>query len=448
MTTTIATGLALHPTLERWNRQYFGGRLSARVLEELRLVSAYDDRLLAYVERVLGDISASGIEATDVPPFMAWAMATILPRIVPEAWGLIPPITHEGRHRRIEEYLSRNPWCQLGDGTSILDLGCGFPPVTAVDLARKFPTWRVTAADPSFDRFIVYDERGDYACFASDGTLRYFQPGAPDPLRYEALLRDRAATRERFTALFHRLSRQSSDPGAPRPDGPRLVREPLRLYERENLTFLEAGLGDAAITGAFDVIRCMNVLLYFDRAFRRRARAWISDRLRDGGLLVTGLNWAASTNSRCAVFQKQDGVLTPREFALSIDMLRPIALPAFVTVQPDDDEAHVRVRITRVVRSDPEFRVPFDSRFDELLAEMEICPRGVDGYLGDMASHLQTAELNVRWASIVETLEREGFVDAAAAALRRAGYDAWSNCVRHLAVAPVGHLDIVPDVDT
>jgi chemotaxis methyl-accepting protein methylase len=74
------------------------------------------------------------------------------------------------------------------------------------------------------------------------------------------------------------------------------------------------------------VIQCMNVLMYFDHAFRERTLVWATSLLRPGGLFICGNNWAYSTSSRYTVYQEQDGLLVPREFAFSIDNIRPVAI--------------------------------------------------------------------------------------------------------------------------
>lgn len=57
--------------------------------------------------------------------------------------------------------------------------------------------WHVIGVDPSFSRYLVYDERDNYACFDDDGHLRYYHTSSIDP--------DPAATRARFHRLLHRL---------------------------------------------------------------------------------------------------------------------------------------------------------------------------------------------------------------------------------------------------
>jgi hypothetical protein len=46
-------------------------------------------------------------------------------------------------------------------------------------------------------------------------------------------------------------------------DGTRLVRHPMKQYERPNLGFVQAGFGSEDVPRA-DVVRAFNVLLYYD----------------------------------------------------------------------------------------------------------------------------------------------------------------------------------------
>ena len=139
----------------------------------------------------------------------------------------------------MDAYLAHNPWHRPGREPVLLDLGCGFPPVTALDSATTLPGWRVIGDDPSFDRYFVYDG-ADYACFDVEGLLRFF----PDR---------------------HHGGRSGPDAMAHR--GARLVLNPLRHYERDNLRLTHGEIGSVDIEGGVDVIRCMNVLMYFDHAF-------------------------------------------------------------------------------------------------------------------------------------------------------------------------------------
>ena len=50
----------------------------------------------------------------------------------------------------------------------------------------------------------------------------------------------------------------------------------------------------------------MNVLIYFDPAFRENTLKWATLRLKDGGLFICGLNFAQSVNSRLSIYQKDE----------------------------------------------------------------------------------------------------------------------------------------------
>lgn len=87
---------------------------------------------------------------------------------------------------------------------------------------------------------------------------------------------------------------------------------------RDNLSFAVGGIGNVHLQDV-DVVRCFNVLLYFDDKFREQALDWFQGVLREGGLLFCGANSALSTGFRYFVYQKRGGRLLGREFAFSID---------------------------------------------------------------------------------------------------------------------------------
>lgn len=425
--------------LEGLNAQYFQGRLSPAVLGLLGVLEHERAEVQAFVERMFALMRVARIDGTDFPLLLAFVTGHLIPKVLPGAWGgRVPPITLESRHVRLDDYLAVNPWAPCGPRTTLVDLGCGFPPLTTIDTARRYPDWRVIGADPSFGRYLVHDEQGDYACFDDAGALLYYQVPVLDVARWDALNRDPVATRTRFTDLMARL-RAALPSGvrdefvAVEKDGAWLVVNPLRQFELPNLEFRVGGIGTLDIRGA-DVLRCLNVLIYFDRAFRDRALSWAAGVLAPGGLFLCGMDWLRSTVARYTVYRQESGALVPQEFAFSIDNVRPLEIVPWFTIHEDDYETRTMAHLVGILRADEPFRREFDARLDRLLAELNICPRGPDGYLGGVADGLTPQELEGGLASIGERLDNEGFTERAAAVLRGAGCDAWRNCVGHVAI--------------
>src|SRR5262249_33271880 len=177
---------------------------------------------------------------------------------------------------------------------------------------------RVIGIDPRFGRFLLRDEKGDYAVFSDRETLRYFQAGSLEIARWETLNADPQATRARFLALLALLrpglveGRDDELCSAER-DGARLTANPIHHYARPNLELVEGDLETLADQAAADVARCFNVLAYFDRPARGAIRARVESLVREGGLFISGMDYARTTFARYLVEQKTGGRLKPRE---------------------------------------------------------------------------------------------------------------------------------------
>ncbi|MGH3885346.1 MAG: class I SAM-dependent methyltransferase [Pseudonocardiaceae bacterium] len=428
--------------MDRWDTAYFDNRLSPGAVAALEGLTDAQADAQALADRVFRLMQLARFDPADLTSLTAWMIGSGVPRAVPSAWdGAVPPITMTGRHQKLDDYLARNPWHRPMDEPVLVDLGCGFPPFTAVDSAAKLAGWRIIGADPWFSRFLVYDDRGDYACFDDEDHLRYYHTSAVDP--------DPAVTRARFRRLLHQLlpllvGDNTGALGEVEHHGARLVRNPLRRYEGGNLVLTHGEIGSLDIKEGVDVIRCMNVFMYFDHAFRERALEWACGVLKPGGLFVCGSNWALSTSSRYTVYQEQGGHLVPREFAFSIDNVRPIALAPWYALHDDNLENLCNAEAVGIIRSDDGFRRRFDVRLDELLAQAGVCARGADGYLAGAAEETKLDDFEEHSADLVEQLDREGFVDDAVRALRRTGRDAWRNGVGHVAMQPVPPDPLAP----
>lgn len=435
-----ANGKLQWNSIEELCDREFGKLPSPSNLSTLKRIEKERAEVRGFVNRVFRLMAMGRFDPADMPPSLAWVLAFIVPRVLPGAWGgSIPPWTFEGRHRLIDAYLISNPWMKWKAGGVFLDMGCGFPPQTAVDAAQSFPDWQVIGADPYFDPYVLYDDEGNYACLDLRGAVRFFHAGVNDMTKYIALYRDPASTFRHFEGLFGTLigklvSEADCHCAASQQDGARLIRYPIHNYERGNLQFIETGLG--APSPQADIVRCFNVLVYFDGDFRRRAEHWALGTVRPGGLFICGVDGARTLEARYSVYQNEGGQLIPKEFAFSLDNVRPVTAYPWNCLYDGERETWALTRLVGILRSHPAFCADFDTRLDHLLAEKRIWVRSSDGYLEAAPNQLAPADWEPAREEINAELDREGFVDRAASVLCKAGYRAWRNPVGHIAVHP------------
>lgn len=425
--------------LRQWNETYFDSQLSPAVLAifDALSLSTQSETVKGILERQFKMMKQTHFQATDFSDDLARSLYGVL-NVFAKSWNGTPPsITLAGRHVKLDSYVTRNPWWQFPRSGTFLDVGCGFPPLTTVETAQQLPDWRIIGAEPTIPHFIVYDERGDYANFTAAGDVLHFQGQGE---RFGAFTQDPTGTKAYFSRLLHTLTTQPIETGGsavttPGFTGARLVTNPIGAYETPNLSFQKAGIGAIDLQGV-DVVRCFNVLVYFDRPFRDKALAWFAEIVREGGLVLCGENSHRSISSRYAVLQREQRRLVEKEFAIGIDTLRvPTDVIPWWAFHNDEVGINRQALVVAQIRADVAFRRDFDSRFDALLAEHQLLRRGTDGYLTSWGPEMP-ADKFIRLAQINEQLDQEGYVEGAVNALRQAGYQAWRNCVGHIAVDP------------
>ncbi len=413
------------------NNRYFEGNLSQEFQSRLSELPVDRPDVFAFVERMFSFMKRGGAQPTDLSVMQGEILGSLLARILPGAWeGRVPPITVPGRHGIIDQYINESRWLSPGS-ESMLDLGCGFPPHTTIESAEYFPDWKITGGDPSLPMFLVYDAEGNYATFTEGKEIVYFQPALPSIENWNALLTDSAATSKRFEELLEKLLTSSN--GVGESDFPRLEVDPVRAHEDENLSFITGGIGQLDIAPV-DVIRCFNVLFYFNDEFRENALDWFAQKLNDGGLLVLGSNWALSTESRYYVYQRSNGSLHLKEFAFSLDNLCPIGIVTWYTNHDDDRESARLADYLNILRQDEDFMGRFYAFQDSIRAKHGICARDENGYYGGIDPSLSPAELWMGSAAMLSAIQKSGLVEEAVGVLRASGLDAGVNEVGHVAV--------------
>ncbi len=419
-------------TVEELCDRYLGGRPSEAVLQLLKNVEQQRPEVRDFLERAFQLMALSKFDPRDVAPGVARFFTVFAPGILPGAWGgIVPPITMPGRHKKIDVYLRSNPWTNFEPGTVLLDVGCGFPPQTSMDAAEGFPEWQIIGADPSFEPYLLYDERENYASFDPKGKLRYFQGSRPE--EFFRLYSDRNATIQRLSEAFAQLlpSLPADDGGLSTAEhsGMRLVRHPLRTYERSNLKFIQGGYGSADLPEA-GVVRSFNVLIYFDADFRREAEEWVAKVLRPGGLFVCGRDDGASLNAHYSVYRNEGGRLVEKEFAFAVETVRNCA---WFTLHEGERETWRLAELLGILRSDRAFLREYDARLDALLAENRMAVRDGNGCLAEPPDPIDMARMFPAYEAITRELEAE-FADRAVSVLQRAGLNAWRNPAGHIAV--------------
>jgi len=423
--------------------QFLGTRLPQQMAEAISL-SELPSYAQDFTMRMFTLMKRAGYSATGFSPYLIrWLSATI-PSMLPNAWeGRIPPITLPERHKKLDDYVAKQEWAP-GNGPHIfVDLGCGFPPVTAGDTARKLTNWQVFGVDRAFADYVLYDKDGHYACFTQKGAFQYFQ--ASINITGRALYADPLATRNRFKKLFGDLSPllQNSDTTKSETvekDGNKLIHNHLRDFETDNLTLLKSDFADLRLPPA-KVIRCMNVLIYFEPEIKKKMLLQAGELLDNDGILIAGTN-GFGIQSRYAVYRKGADGLFPKEFAFGLDNLGSIVFMPFFTIHENNPEATLLADLAGAIRADRSFWPDFSNRTDELLQHQGICRRGTDGFLHFPVEEMSPHEYVEKNALLWGQMDEEGYLDGAADALAQAGYEAWKNPVGDIAVRPPAGAEI------
>ena len=392
---------------------------------------AFIRRMLVLMKR-----AAYGVEQFNLA-LLRWLSVTI-PTNLPGAWGgRIPPITLPGRHQKLDAYVADEYRAPFANGPVYVDIGCGFPPVTTADTARALPDWQIYGVDRSFADYVLYDDAGHYACFDHSGEFQYFQASLDPSGR--ALSEDPAGTRRRFESLYEDLYPRlaESDKNVSQcveKDGNRLIQNHIRDFETDNLTLIKNDLMELDLPPAM-VIRCMNILIYFDLKSRKKMLSHTGKLLDDEGMLIVGTN-GYGIQTRYAIYRKNNDGLSSNEFAFSLDNLGHIVFMPWFTMHENDPEAMLLAGLTGTARRDRQFWQSFSGRLDELLKNQEICFRGPDGFLHPLTEEMPLTEYFQKNAAIWWQLEEDGYSEQTVEALKRAGHKAWINGVGHIAVEP------------
>ena len=351
------------------NSTYFDNRLSARNMAALDHIEGERLEVRHFAERLSRFFCAAKIDATDVPLTFGRGLRDVMPHILPGAWdGMVPSITYSNRHVRIDDYLAGNRWCDPGPSPKLLDIGCGFPPLTSLDTAVRFPNWSIVAIDRAHWPYMVIDALGDRAVFDEERTVRYFQPKQPGPSAWRKILRNKEATRAHFGQLLDELIRNTPEEvdhtlAVIEFQGARLILNPAVEYSRPNLRFVKSDLLAADLPEA-DFVRCFNVLPYFDDPFRQKVLSNVGKSINDGGLFVAGSDWAETMLARYMVYRKENGKLVAKEFAFTLDYLR--ASTNFFALHDDEEEMRLLVGAIAALRGDRQFFTSISSRLDAL----------------------------------------------------------------------------------
>jgi hypothetical protein len=198
---------------------------------------------------------------------------------------------------------------------------------------------------------------------------------------------------------------------------------------------IQAGVGSTTLPKA-DLIRCFNVLMYYDTSFLREFEAWAASLLNEGGLAIAGGNSPNGSEPYYSVYRKEEDQLVEKEFAFSVDILRPLGLMPWFALH-DDSATNLRLaEVIRRIRSDSEFCTAFDEGMDQFLKESGLLIRDNDGCLAAPPVPLPFDKTAQIMAAAGGQLDRDGFTLRAVETLGKQGVRAWRNEVGYLAIDP------------
>ena len=425
------------------NERYFDGKLTSDFLTILAKLETYSNpKYFEAVHIILERYRQAGFGINELSPHFMFELAEGLPRntFLDTKTPFIPPITIQDRHVRIDQLIAKLP-IPSGTRPRLLDLGCGFPPITTVEAAERLPKWDVIGVDAAFYPYLVTNNHGYYGCFDGQQNLRFmWSIAAHRKVTLQNSADEIIKIREDIVNAAQKLFAQfkkSKNTDEIELDGYRLFCNPFKLYTRPNLSFLTGKIGSVELD-EIDVARLFNVSVYYDETFRVQTLDWINKILKEGGLFFCGTDWVQGLNSAYCTYKKMNGILSELSFSFNINCLYPLTPWIFFSMYRSSYEKDTLIRYMRMLREDKNFITAFDARFVELTEKHGLGKKDpkTQHWL-PLTKSLDLAEFNHLAVEINETLEREGYVDQAVQALKDQGIKAKRNAVNLVEVETV-----------
>ncbi len=443
----------------RWNREYFGSALSPEVLSVLTHAGVHEQS--AFFERIFRRMHACGFSPRDFSPHLALLMAKEVSAIIgvgkvsvrrdhhiafDGTEGPGPPITSSGRLAWFDRYLADNQWRCANTISTFLDVGCGFPPHTTRETARHFSQMSLVGMDLHLPSFRVADDH-DFAFYDERGEFLYLAPRdgkAASWARTQREFDDRVAF---FAGLVEEANGEPRRIGAGIPSIEVTTDLPVS-FELPNLR-LERGAIGAKLQHRFDCIRAATVLVWFGPEFQCQAMDWVRESLNPNGVFFRITNCGDGSQNRYSTYQLQDDRLVLREFAFSLDNLRPVVDAAtWSSLTEQEEDTDRLVELCGVLAANHDFRVRYNTVVDEFLALNNVGRRDESGYfhvipVEDDASQATTSAGTVaaNTTKVRTTLRRldrllvdQDLVAEAADVLRKHGYESRVNEAGHVGV--------------
>lgn len=182
------------------------------------------------------------------------------------------------------------------------------------------------------------------------------------------------------------------------------------------------------------MIRCFNVLFYFNDSFYEDALQWFAKNTSEGGIVLVGGDWAVSTECYYNVYQKSNDQLVAKEFAFSLDCICPFGILTWYSNHSDDRQKAELVKYISILRKDKPFMDAFYEFHDAQRMKYQICPRDDQGYYGAVDATLQPQELWRLVSKMSDELNNSGFHQKAVDVLNNRGLKARVNEAGHVAV--------------
>ena len=170
----------------------------------------------------------------------------------------------------------------------------------------------------------------------------------------------------------------------------------------------------------------------------------IRPHLEPGGIFLCGSNQQRSFESRYSVYRCENDKLVAREFAFSLDNVRPFTGTPFFSLHDGERETWMLAFLVGLLRSDDGFRSDYDARLDRLLKDSHILERGAEGWLETPVDPVPPGEFASAYEAVLTQVEAVGFVECAVSVLQALGINSWRNGAGHIAMEPESAAELIP----